>query len=733
MPKPRSPNHDRARTLYMKNNGEIALVDIAKKLGETDGTIRGWKSKDSWDRELLAAGKNRFEKNVERNAPNNGTLQKIDKNKERSELKKTEKKITPKNSENMVVKSKSSHLIGNKHAVGNRGGYGAPEGNKYALKTHEFETIFWTDDIIDPEEKNMLDFEYDKYFLQKQLVQSLKIRERRMLKRIQELKNLDSDLVIESFTENEGIIFTEYSKGSSNKVTESNSSKTSVSRLKEILRVEEALTRVQGRLQKSVEVLHKMEFDTFNSGLMLEEKLADEVKIREYVKASLDLWEYCKIKKPSFYTDDKKHLIEICRALQEFEYDDNELLVLNLPPRHGKTLTVGEAAQWYLGRNKDLKIIVASYNQLLSQKISKEVRNSISEVKSSEDICVFNDIFPKVQIAKGSSSVGLWKLQGARTNNYLATSPSGTLTGFGADIIIIDDIVKNEYEANHRGILEDHFNWFKNTLYSRLEGKRKIILVMTRWSTKDLSGQVVEMYKAQERKIRVITKKAWDGSKMLSEKDLSKEQYEQAIMVVGEDIVRANYDQEPIDLKGALYGEFSTYSEVPKFESIRSMCDTADSGDDYLCNIIYGLHKDANDELSIYVLDVYYTQEGMDKTEKELARRLLDFKVSRAAFESNFGGEAFAKVIQQKYKEIGGSWCSFPTFKQIHNKEARILSMATTVTRKIKMPEDWKKRYAKFAQHVTEYQRIGKNPYDDAVDTLTMIAEKEKGPTKFIG
>jgi predicted phage terminase large subunit-like protein len=457
-----------------------------------------------------------------------------------------------------------------------------------------------------------------------------------------------------------------------------------------------------------------------------------ELQKRKYGEAYASLWEYCKLKADKFYTEDANYLWEICDAMQSFLRDDNELLVINMPPRFGKSRTASLASQWYLGRDKTLKLIVASYNEKLSRRFSKIVRNDIQEVKSDINRVVFSDIFPNINIKFGSATVDLWGLDGNAEDNFLATSPDATMTGFGADLIIIDDIVKNAYEANHKQLLEDHFEWFTDTLYSRLEGKAKVMLIMTRWATKDLAGRVISMYQEQGRKYRLISKKAFDGVKMLNERVLNKERYDNLIQTIGEDIVRANYDQEPIDLKGRLYGEFITYKDKPQFKSIHSVCDTADEGGDYLCNIIYGLT--AGGDPKAYVIDAYYTQEPMEKTENTLVEKFIEHKVEQAVFESNFGGKAFVRNIERLSVDAGNKKTLFVPYTQTKNKEARILSNATNVTRGIYMPEYWNKLFPQFYRDVTEYQRTGKNEHDDAPDCLTAICERDlSGTVSLIG
>jgi hypothetical protein len=106
---------------------------------------------------------------------------------------------------------------------------------------------------------------------------------------------------------------------------------------------------------------------------------------------------------------------------------------------------------------------------------------------------VYSDIFPNTKIKYGEASAKLWALEGQEEKSYLATSPTGTSTGLGADIVIIDDLIKNAEEAYNELTLEKHWSWFTNTILSRLEGNDwKVIIVMTRWSENDLAGRLLQ-------------------------------------------------------------------------------------------------------------------------------------------------------------------------------------------------------------------------------------------------
>ena len=121
---------------------------------------------------------------------------------------------------------------------------------------------------------------------------------------------------------------------------------------------------------------------------------------------------------------------------------------------------------------------------------------------------------------------------------------------------------------------------------------------------------------------------------MLCEDILSRDQYEDILKGdTGKDIVEANYNQSPIDITGRLYSQLQTYDELPEnIESIDSYTDTADAGSDFLCSIIYAVKG-----CKAYVLDVIYTQDGMEVTEDLVAKAHTDYSVNRAKIESNNG------------------------------------------------------------------------------------------------
>lgn len=209
---------------------------------------------------------------------------------------------------------------------------------------------------------------------------------------------------------------------------------------------------------------------------------------------------------------------------------------------------------------------------------------------------------------------------------------------------------------------------------------------------------------------------------MLCPEVLSYKSYQAKIKAMGADIASANYQQEPIDLKGRLYTSLKVYTgELPQFKEIRNYTDTADTGEDYLCSINYGVTFAGE----AYVLDVLYTKEPMETTEPATARMLLKDAVNVSDIESNNGGLGFARNVERiLHQDLESNHTVIRWFSQTKNKQARIYSNSAWVMQHIYFPEDWRNRWPEYHDAMIKYQREGKNRHDDAPDATTGIAEK---------
>lgn len=210
---------EQAKKLFLSGK---KLIEISELMKIPEGTIRSWKNRYKW---------------------NDATLQKPKRN----------------------VAKKRGGQPGNRNAEGNKGG-SAPKRNKNAVKTGEFETLFF--DTLDAEEKELLEMvQPDKEQLLLQEIQLLTVRERRMLKRIDSLRELEEYPSEEEDCETgsiptkvpPGMTVTKYTSGfEKGKITDM---REFTGILGQIQAIEEALTRVQARRQRAIEALHKFGYD----------------------------------------------------------------------------------------------------------------------------------------------------------------------------------------------------------------------------------------------------------------------------------------------------------------------------------------------------------------------------------------------------------------------------------------------------------------------------------------
>lgn len=178
------------------------------------------------------------------------------------------------------------------------------------------------------------------------------------------------------------------------------------------------------------------------------------------------------------------HHAAIAAALEAVEAGTIKRLVITMPPRHGKSeLASIRFPAWYLGRNPDKRIILASYADSLALTFGRQIRNL---VRGEE----FRAVFPDVALARDSTSADHWNIAGRRGGLIAAGVGSG-ITGHGADLLIIDDPVKDASEADSPTVRENKWEWYTRTAYTRLQPGGSAVLIGTRWHVDDLIGRVL--------------------------------------------------------------------------------------------------------------------------------------------------------------------------------------------------------------------------------------------------
>jgi hypothetical protein len=158
-------------------------------------------------------------------------------------------------------------------------------------------------------------------------------------------------------------------------------------------------------------------------------------------------------------------------------------LIVCLPPRHSKSEFASTFfPAWMMGLNPSLKIIQATHTAELAVRFGRRVRNIID----SED---YQSIFPNISLSDDNKSAGRWTTN-AGWRSFLFRV-GGAITGRGADLLIIDD-PHSEQDAMSPTAMDAAWEWYTSGPRQRLQPGGTIILVMTRWSTKDLAGRLLK-------------------------------------------------------------------------------------------------------------------------------------------------------------------------------------------------------------------------------------------------
>lgn len=177
------------------------------------------------------------------------------------------------------------------------------------------------------------------------------------------------------------------------------------------------------------------------------------------------------------------HHEQIASALEKVESGEIKRLLIQMPPRHGKSqLASINFPAWYLGRNPNKEIITASYSSDLAIDFGSKTRDVVNDE-------IYKDIF-ETRLKQDEQNKAKW-----RTNDkgsYTSVGVGGPLTGRGANILIIDDPLKNREEAESETMRKKVWDWYTSTAYTRLEKNGAIIVIMTRWHLDDLAGRLLD-------------------------------------------------------------------------------------------------------------------------------------------------------------------------------------------------------------------------------------------------
>lgn len=409
-----------------------------------------------------------------------------------------------------------------------------------------------------------------------------------------------------------------------------------------------------------------------------------------------------------------KHLDFIVKKLEAVERGEIKKLMIFVPPRFGKSELVSiNFPSWYLGRNPDKRIIHSSYSASLSNTFSRRVRNIVEELKH---YFIF-----RLKTAEDSRAVDKWDIRGHK-GGLIASGVGGSITGYGADLFIIDDPVKNREEAESEVYREKTWEWYRNVVRTRLEPNASIILTMARWHRQDLAGMIL----TEEHDWEVINMPAIAEDNDLLGRAIGEPLWEQRYNLeamsktkndVGSRVWHSLYQGNPVDPESALIKRdwIRWYDELPPQTERYGGSDTATSQKTVADNTaLVDVCRDK--EGWLYVDDVLCEKVSVTQFAYHIINQHKIKNYLLIKLESNNAGEA----IGQRINEVGRETGTYPTIDldvTDTDKVVRVIAFQSLIENGTIRFKRGNKKVAELVEHLLNFDGKGSD-IDDDVDAL---------------
>ena len=306
-----------------------------------------------------------------------------------------------------------------------------------------------------------------------------------------------------------------------------------------------------------------------------------------------------------------RHHKRMAEAFERVANGSCKRLIINMPPRHTKSEFASYLLPaWFLGKFPHKKVIQTSHTAELAVGFGRKVRNLV-------DSDVYNDIFTGLALQSDSKAAGRWNT--SKGGDYFAIGVGGAVTGKGADILIIDD-PHSEQEAamaaSNPEVYDKVYEWYTSGPRQRLQPGGAIVIVMTRWSQRDLTGQVLKAAAArggEEWEVIEFPAILPSGSPLWPE-FWSKEELEALHEELPNSKWQAQYQQNPVGNESAIvkrdWWKWWTHERPPVCDYILQTWDTAfekNNRADYSAGTTWGIwnNDEDNGTPNIILLDTY--------------------------------------------------------------------------------------------------------------------------------
>jgi predicted phage terminase large subunit-like protein len=412
-----------------------------------------------------------------------------------------------------------------------------------------------------------------------------------------------------------------------------------------------------------------------------------------------------------------KHHARMAQAFEEVANGTCKRLIINMPPRHTKSEFASYMLpSWFLGKFPNKKVIQTSHTAELAVGFGRKVRNLV-------DSDPYKRIFPDVELQSDSKAAGRWNTN--HGGDYFAIGIGGAVTGKGADLLIIDD-PHSEQEAAlaafNPEIYDKTYEWYTSGPRQRLQPGGAIVIVMTRWSLRDLTAQVIKAAAARggdEWKVIEFPAILDDGKPLWPEFWSLKE-----LEVLREELPnskwQAQYMQQPTSDSSAIikreWWKVWEHEDPPRCDFIIQSWDTAHEKktvNDYSACTTWGVWFNEEDNMNpnVILLDAYKERLEFPQLKKKAYEMYQEFEPDTCLIEKKAAG---APLIQE-LRWMGLSVSEYSPGKG-QDKISRLNSVADLfASGKVWAPET---RWAE--ELVDEVASFPSGEHDDLVDSMTL-------------
>ena len=408
------------------------------------------------------------------------------------------------------------------------------------------------------------------------------------------------------------------------------------------------------------------------------------------------------------------HHRRLAKIFEDIAAGKKKRVIVNIAPRHGKSELISYLAPaWFLGKFPHKKVIMASHTADLAVNFGRRVRNLVGSDN-------YKDIFPQVELQSDSKSASRW---GTNFNGeYFAIGVGGALAGRGADLFIIDDPhSEQEAKTGRPDVFLPAWEWFQSGPIQRLMPGGAIIIVMTRWSKLDLTGQILSQ---MEREEDVDPWEVVEFPAILNDKPLWGEFWsieELLSKKAGMDVRywEAQYMQNPVSEEGALikkeWWRIWDKEDAPQCEFIIMSLDAAQEANtraDYNALTTWGVffNEETNNH-SIILLNAIKKRMEYPDLKKLVLEEYKEWEPDAFMVEKKSNGS----VLYQEFRRMGIPVGEFTPGKG-QDKVARVNAVSSLFQGGIVYAPD--RRWAK--EVIEECNDFPSGANDDLVDSTTL-------------